>query len=132
MTSDNPDRPRIVLLDNEDTIRQILVQLLSGRGYQVYPFASKTEGLEWIVEIDPDLIISDLNSPGMTGFEFLTRIRENPATKDIPFVFYSGFDSRENRLSAFELGADDYLSKNPSFISHYLFTVIERNLRKRA
>jgi DNA-binding response OmpR family regulator len=108
-----------------------LTAILTEHGYHAVPFEGKLEALEWIEDIKPDLIISDLNSPQINGFEFLKRIRENPRTHHIPVIFFTGFDSRENRIAAFALGANDYLPKSLKFDSHYLFTIIDRTLGRK-
>ena len=122
---------RIVLLDDEETLRSVMTQVLTEQGYHVFPFESKLEALEWIEDIEPALVISDLNSPKMDGFQFLQRLRENARTRNVPVIFFTGFNSLENRIAAFELGAEDFLPKSIQFDSHYLFTIVERALRKR-
>lgn len=125
------ERPRIVVLDNEKTMREILTTQLTEQGYQVFPFENKGEALEWIVDIDPDLIISDLNSPGVTGYEFLSEIRGDPRTKEMPVLFLTGFNDIKNRIAAFDLGADDYVSKTSACRLEYLLTVVKRTLKKK-
>ena len=59
----------------------------------------------------PDLILLDVLMPRMNGYEVLARLRENPATRDIPVIFVTGLDSAEEEQKGLELGAVDYIAK---------------------
>jgi PAS domain S-box-containing protein len=70
-----------------------------------------SDGLGQAAAIRPDLILLDVNLPGLDGFEVCKRLRSNPLTADVPIVFLTGASSTEEKLRGLELGATDYITK---------------------
>lgn len=101
----------IVIADDEETLRCVLSQELRAEGYDPYTFDLKYLAYDWIVENKPDLIISDIKSPGMDGFEFLKWLKQNPYTNKIPFIYLTGFSDLKNKIESQRLGAADFVSK---------------------
>ncbi len=86
-------------------------QLLSMRGYDVTT-ASNAEQAEAEVRRQlPDLILSDVMMPGKSGYEFCRSLKENPATRLIPFVLITGLSDSSDKVHGIEAGADDFLNK---------------------
>ena len=85
--------------------------LLSRSGYQVLPALSGVEGLELAANNKPDVVLLDMKMPGMDGFEVLRRLREEAATRDLPIIFLTADNDRENLVRAFAAGAIDYITK---------------------
>jgi sigma-B regulation protein RsbU (phosphoserine phosphatase) len=106
-----PLNKKIIILDDELASREVLASELNKRGYTAIPMESKAEGYHWIVDNQPDLIISDIKSPRMDGFELLKMLKANPFTSDIPFIFVTAYSDYKRIHAAKELGATDYMSK---------------------
>ena len=120
---------KILISDDEDTLRSILAKELSEKGFETYPFQVKTDAYIWMKYNNPDVIISDIKSIGMNGYEFLELLKANPYTKDIPFIFVTGFARIKDAILAQKLGAADYINK--PYDLDELLGVIERVICSR-
>jgi len=100
-----------LIVDAEDSFRDFLHSLLVSQGFTVYEAADGEEGLRVALEIRPWLILTDVNMPGMDGFEFCRRVRNHSLLRQTPLVFVSEWDDYRERYHALKLGADDYISK---------------------
>ena len=101
----------VVILDDELAIRMVLESELTKAGFKTHAFEEKGEGYKWIVANHPDLILSDVRSPGMDGFEFLDLVKANPMTKDIPIIFATAHSNLAGALKAKKMGAVDFITK---------------------
>ncbi|MBK9391997.1 MAG: hybrid sensor histidine kinase/response regulator [Bacteroidetes bacterium] len=107
----DPVSAYILIVDDNPQNLQVLGKLLIENKYRI-EFAINGEGaLEWISKIPFDLILLDINMPGMNGFEVCIKIRSNPSFRNIPVIFISAETDRESILKGFELGAQDYVVK---------------------
>jgi diguanylate cyclase (GGDEF)-like protein/PAS domain S-box-containing protein len=86
---DNDDIATILIVDDHVLNRQFLMTLLGFSGHRLMEAASGIEALKLIEHDRPDLIISDILMPNMDGYEFVARVRENPATANVPIIFYT-------------------------------------------
>ncbi len=84
------------------------------------------KGFQLAQELQPDVIVCDLNMPEMDGYEVLTRIRRDEITANIPFIFLSSEASSTKRTLGFELGANRYLTK--PFAASQLLKAVESQL----
>jgi len=100
-----------LLVDAEDSFRDFLRSLLVSQGFTVYEAGDGEEGLRAALEIRPWLILTDVNMPGMDGFEFCRRVRNHSLLRQTPLVFVSEWDDYRERYHALKLGADEYISK---------------------
>jgi CheY-like chemotaxis protein len=82
--------PRIIVLDDDADVRAAWVDALQTAGYAVTGFGLADEVLTRLPDLAPDLILLDMMMPGMDGFEFLARLRANPASSGIPLLIISG------------------------------------------
>jgi CheY-like chemotaxis protein len=106
-----PLNKTIIILDDELASREVLASELNKRGFTAIPMESKSEGYHWIVDNQPDLIISDIKSPRMDGFELLKMLKANPFTSDIPFIFLTAYSDHKKIDTAKEMGADEFILK---------------------
>jgi DNA-binding response OmpR family regulator len=118
---------KIVHLDDEYSLGVSVCSELRAEGYDAYYIPSKREALPLIKKYLPDLIISDIKSPDMDGFEFLKILKSDPVTARIPFIFLTAFATLENAKTASQLGANDFVSK--PFDHLELLNVIQRVLK---
>ena len=107
----NPFENKLILIvDDEEDIRDLLSYHLSKCGYKVFTAENGKVALEKITPI-PDLMVVDVMMPEMNGLELCEKIRNNAATKKIPFVFLSARDTEIDEIYGLKTGADDYLKK---------------------
>lgn len=105
-------RQGAVLVVDDDEDQQALLQLLlSTAGYTVSVARNAEDALRAIAARPPDVVILDVMMPGINGFEACRRIRANPQTLDLPVVLVTALNSREERVTGIQAGADDFLSK---------------------
>jgi PAS domain S-box-containing protein len=106
-----PQTPTLLVVDDEDANRTLLARLFESRGFRVETAASGMEALERIVTARPDLILLDMNMPGMSGFDVLRRIRAEHTPGALPVVMVTAFGDSQDIVEALELGANDYVTK---------------------
>lgn len=116
--------PKILVVEDEVDIRRELVRELKRSGFEVYEADNGENALKIAEKTIPDLIISDILMPQMSGIEFLEKARSaSHHLKATPFLFLSALGDSESILQAFHLGADDYLTKPIDmdvFVSHII------------
>ena len=104
-------QPVVLVIDDQQANVRMVGGLLNRAGYQVLPALSGGEGLELARSQKPDVVLLDMKMPGMDGFEVLRQLRDEPATKDLPIIFLTADNERENLIRAFAAGAIDYITK---------------------
>jgi CheY-like chemotaxis protein len=129
--TESPLKPKQILItDDEQYLGELLASQLQERGYECVSLVSKADAYQWSLTHKPDLIITDINSPGMDGFQFLRLIKSHASTGNVPVVFLTGVASSEMAERAKLLGAAEFVTK-PSSLSE-VQTVVERVLTTRA
>lgn len=101
----------ILAVDDTPANLRILTRLLRGRGFSVRAVSSGELALEAVASRPPDLILLDINMPGMDGYEVCRRLKADPAVRDIPVIFVSALDQSSDKLRAFEEGGVDFINK---------------------
>ncbi len=104
-------RQRIVVVEDEPDILEILRYNLEREGYAVDVFSRGDDALEEIRKGPPDLLLLDLMLPGMDGLEITRLLKRNRETARIPLIMLTAKDQEVDRIVGLELGADDYLAK---------------------
>jgi two-component system, sensor histidine kinase and response regulator len=102
---------KILVIEDEDDIRENLVELLDAEGYETIAAENGKQGLEIAIAQIPDLIICDLLMPELDGYAVLEILRQQPATATIPLIILTAKVSRGDIRLGMELGADDYITK---------------------
>ena len=116
---------KILVIDDEPQIRRVMRVILSGENYEVLEARSGDAALLRFRESLPDLVLLDLNMPGMSGLETCRAIREN---SDVPIVVLTVRHEEEEKVEALDAGADDYVTK--PFGKHELLARIRAALRR--
>lgn len=104
-------KSRILIIDDDIGFRDLLRIHLSAAGYEVQVAEDGVAGGRALLELAPDLIVSDVNMPFLDGFELLSLMRADPDTASIPVILLSGRSDGDTMAKAVELGAADFLTK---------------------
>lgn len=107
----SPSQSTIVIVEDNDTLRLTLADMLELNGFNVVTAANGIEGLAMARNKMPALVITDLQMPGMTGFELLSVLREDKDLRGIPVIMMSGKNDRATTRRGMELGAADFITK---------------------
>ncbi len=102
---------KILVIEDEKSLREAISEMLAYEGYDVIQARDGVMGVEKASEDHPDLIICDIAMPGLDGYQVLSKIRQEPQTTLIPFIFLTARVERPSMRQGMELGADDYLTK---------------------
>jgi len=102
---------KILIIEDEALVLESLRDLLELQGYKILTAGNGTDGIRKAEEYHPDLIISDITMPGMSGHEVLVALQANPRTSSIPFIFLTARTEMKDLRKGMRLGADDYLPK---------------------
>jgi type II secretory ATPase GspE/PulE/Tfp pilus assembly ATPase PilB-like protein/CheY-like chemotaxis protein len=102
---------KVLLVDDEDSLRKVVKDLLERDGYIVSEARDGVQALDQVDRVGPDIIVLDLNMPGLDGYGVLSHLRSRPATADIPVIVLTAKSDEDNEVRVFELGADDFLTK---------------------
>jgi DNA-binding response OmpR family regulator len=121
---------RILLVEDQDSIRSLIEALVSARGHNVVAAKTGAKALELAIHAPPDIVLLDLHLPGLyDGFAVCEKLRANPATSAVPVVVISASDDTENRARAAKTGATSYYGK--PFSPMALLKEIETLSRRR-
>jgi two-component system phosphate regulon response regulator PhoB len=104
-------RERILLIEDEPDIAEVLQYNLEKEGFQVELARRGDTGLEMVRKEHPDLILLDLMLPGVDGLEVTRLLKRDPATAHLPILMITARGEEVDRIVGLELGADDYISK---------------------
>jgi DNA-binding NarL/FixJ family response regulator len=122
-------RKTILYIEDDREAAELVAEDLVERGYRVHTSYDGTEGLRLALSLRPDLVLCDINLPGISGFEILERLSAvTPRFGYMPFVFLTAFTDRESQLRGRQLGADDYVTKPVDFA--LLSAIIENRLAR--
>ncbi len=103
--------PRVLVVDDNPDMAELMRELLASRGYDVVTVRDAAEAEMEIHRHLPDLILSDVVMPGRSGYELCHQLKDDPATRLIPFLLITGLSDREDKVKGIEAGADDFLNK---------------------
>jgi two-component system sensor histidine kinase/response regulator len=109
MTYDNPKS--IVIVDDTPENLRLLAQILSEQGYRVRSAPNGERALATVQKERPDLILLDIVMPDMDGYEVCRQLKADPARRDIPVIFISALNEIFDKVTAFSIGAVDFITK---------------------
>src|SRR5574340_602655 len=101
----------ILVVEDEERIQKLVVLALQRAGYDVTAARDGVEALALLEQATPDLVVSDVQMPGLDGFELLKRLRSDPLKRAIPVILLTARSSTKDVVAGLGLGADDYLAK---------------------
>jgi len=119
----------ILVVDDNLANLQLLVNILEGQEYRVRPATSGALALRSIAAKVPDLILLDVKMPGMGGYEVCRRLKLDERSRDIPVIFISASDEMVDKVTGFEVGGIDYITK--PFMNEELLARVRIHLRLR-
>lgn len=104
-------KSKILLIEDNEQNRYLTTFLLEQRGHAVVSAVSGPEGLEMAEQIRPDLILLDIQLPGMDGYEVAEKLKIRPTVKDVPIVAVTSYAMRGDRERILSAGAAGYIEK---------------------
>ena len=113
MSSDRtiPEPGKILIVDDQPDNLRLLSQILVGQGYEVRKAINGSTALMGVPKFCPDLILLDINMPGLNGYQVCQKLKSDLQTKQIPIIFLSACDRLIDKVKAFEFGGVDYITK---------------------
>jgi two-component system phosphate regulon response regulator PhoB len=124
MSADTRAKMRVLVIEDDADLREMLQHYITSWGHEARLVATGSEGLEVWHDFQPHLILLDISLPDMEGFEICRKVRKDSARRQPIIVILSGRGDEVDRVTGFEAGADDYLTKP--------FSARELRLRMRA
>jgi DNA-binding response OmpR family regulator len=101
---------KILAVEDSKVSQAQLLDILGG-AYEITLEEDGASAMSAALETAPDLILLDINLPGMNGYDICRHLKENATTREIPVIFLTGCDTGEEKVKGFEAGADDYIVK---------------------
>ena len=125
---------RLLVVDDEPNLLRAVAGTLRAEGYEVQTARSGAEALARVLESIPDLIVSDIRMPGMSGFALARQLRSSPQTDLIPIVFLTAKDETSDRIEGFRAGVDAYITKpfEPDELVAIISNILSRVQRTHA
>jgi CheY-like chemotaxis protein len=119
---------KILVADDEVDLRNAVDLMLSSEGHTVLHAGDGFEAIESIKKHSPDVVVCDIEMPKLRGFDVLARLREDPATSNIPIIFLTGMTDISYMVEAMQLNVNDFLMK--PFTDVELFGAVNYQLKK--
>lgn len=107
----NSTKPTILIVDDSLVDLKLLMEMMTARQMRLNVAFDGMDGYHKAEMLNPDLILMDINMPGMEGFSVCRMLKNNPRTRDIPLIFLTASSETEKRIHGFALGASDYIGK---------------------
>ena len=118
-------RPRILVVDDEQMVREFIQKALENAGYDVITASNGREALDKVSQFDVSLMLLDIVMPGLDGFEVLEHMQQY---ENIPVIMLSGIGGETTKIDTLAIGADDYITK--PFSVEELLVRIQAKLRR--
>jgi putative two-component system response regulator len=114
--SSPPDRPTILVVEDDAHIRDVLSGLLATLGYRLLMAASAEQALDALNVVSPDLVLTDVHLGAMSGVELCARLKADPRYELMPVVILTAIGDLEARVAGLAAGADDFFTKPVAFV----------------
>jgi DNA-binding response OmpR family regulator len=102
---------KILVVDDEPEITEIIEAFLDNAGYTVKVENRAEQALMQVKQMRPDLVLLDIMMPGIDGYQICNRIKADPATANLPVIFLTGKDSKDDQGKSFQVGGDMFIKK---------------------
>lgn len=103
--------PTALVVDDSITVRRVTQRLLERHGMRVVTAKDGLDAISQLQDLDPDIILLDIEMPRMDGYQFASHVRNDPRVKDVPIIMITSRAGEKHRARAIEIGVNDYLSK---------------------
>jgi len=103
--------PRLLIVDDDPVIRLLACERLGAEGFDVVEVGSGGEAIEAFRRVRPDMLLLDVEMPGISGFDVCSAIRATPAGRHVPILILTGRDDVPSIEQAYEAGATDFVAK---------------------
>ncbi|MGK4592616.1 response regulator transcription factor [Amycolatopsis sp. w19] len=119
------EQGRVLVVDDDETVRDVVRRYLEVAGFEVDVAGDGAEGLRLFSTTGPDLVVLDVMMPGLNGLEVCRRLRQ---VSQVPVVMLTALGEEENRIAGLQLGADDYVTKpfSPKELALRVASVLRR------
>ncbi len=122
--------PLVMVVDDSLTVRKITSRMLAREGFEVATAKDGVDGLQQLQDIEPDIILLDIEMPRMDGFEFARNVRADAKTKNIPIIMITSRTADKHRNRALELGVNEYMGK--PYQEEQLLVLIRHYTKRRS
>ena len=123
-------KKRIVAVDDSNVVLKMIKNVLDKDLYELHPFSTGTRALEYLVQKDkiPDLIILDIEMPGMNGYDVLERIKKMEHLENVPVIFLTANNEKKQVIKAVTGGVKDYVVKpiDKDVLSRKIFSLLNQ------
>ena len=122
--------PLVMVVDDSLTVRKITSRMLTREGFEVATAKDGVDGLQQLQDIEPDIILLDIEMPRMDGFEFARNVRADAKTKGIPIIMITSRTADKHRKHALEIGVNEYMGK--PYQEEQLLTMIRQFTQRKS
>jgi DNA-binding response OmpR family regulator len=122
------DKPHVLVIEDDVSVCELLISCLSKADYRVSIAQSGEAGLQQIEEDPPEVVVLDLNLPGMNGLDVCRAMRRDPWMSKLPVLMLTGKAEEEDIVAGLEVGADDYMAKpfSPKLLTARVMALLRR------
>lgn len=104
-------RRRLLVVDDDEGVRKIIKRIFASAPYDIFCASDGIEAVKLALDLKPDLVLMDFDMPRMNGREAIRELRRTPQTSMIPIIMLTSRGDLSEKISGFEAGADDYMTK---------------------
>lgn len=113
---------RVLIVEDDKKTAKFVAEALEASGYHALHVSEASDALEWLKTHQVELVISDVDMPGLDGMQFCRLLKENPATASLPVLLLTGLKDEAHKVEGLKTGADDYVTK-PFSVREFLARV---------